>query len=80
MVSCVGSKEEQEKKCYAEEGKAAAVTLRLTEPWGHKGYRVVIADAWFGGLLTAFALFLRGLFCIVNAKQDQAFVQEGALG
>jgi hypothetical protein len=66
----VESKEEQGKKRYAEEGKSAAVTLRLTEPWHHKGPRVVIADAWFGGLLTAFALFVRGLFCIVNFKQQ----------
>jgi hypothetical protein len=39
--------------------KAAAVTLRLTEPWHDKGPRIVLA---------VFALLLRGLFCIVNVK------------
>jgi hypothetical protein len=52
----------------AEEGKSAAVTLRLAEPWHDKCPRIVLADAWFGGLLTVFALLLRGLFCIVNVK------------
>jgi hypothetical protein len=64
----VESRQEQEQKRYVEEGKSAAVTLRLTEPWHHKGPRVVLADAWFGGILTAVALLLRGLFCIVNVK------------
>jgi hypothetical protein len=64
----VEARQEQAQKRYVEEGKSAVVTLRLTEPWHHKGPRVVLADAWFGGLLTAVALLLRGLFCVVNVK------------
>jgi hypothetical protein len=64
----VESQDEQARKRYAEEGKSAAVTLRLTEPWHDKVPRIFLADAWFGGLLTAFALLLRGLFCIFNVK------------
>jgi hypothetical protein len=64
----VEARQEQAQKRYVEEGKSAAFTLRLKEPWHHKGPRVVLADAWFGGLLTAVALLLRGLFCIVNVK------------
>jgi hypothetical protein len=44
------------------------VTLRLTEPWHNKAPCVVIADAWFGGVPTAFALMQRGLFSITNVK------------
>jgi hypothetical protein len=64
----VESQDEQARKRYAQEGKSAAVTFRLTEPWHDKGPRIVLPDAWFCGLFTAFALLLRGLFCIVNVK------------
>jgi hypothetical protein len=41
----VEARSEQQQKRYADEGLAAAVTLRLTEPWHSKGPRVLIADA-----------------------------------
>jgi hypothetical protein len=44
------------------------VTLLLTEPWHNKAPRIVIADAWFGGVPTAFALMQRGRFSITNVK------------
>jgi hypothetical protein len=64
----VESKEQQGLKRYSEEGKAAAVTLRLTEPWHHKSARIVIADSWFGGMPTAWGLMQRGLYSILNVK------------
>jgi hypothetical protein len=51
---------EQEYKRYADEGRAAAVCLRLTEPWHNQVPRVLIADAWFGGVPTAVGLIRRG--------------------
>jgi hypothetical protein len=64
----VGGKAEQVLKRYTEEGLAPVVTLRLTEPWHNKAPCIVIADAWFGGVSTAFALMQRGLFSITNVK------------
>jgi hypothetical protein len=52
----VESKEQQGLKRYSEEGKAAAVTLRLTEPWHNKAARIVIAESWFGSMPTAWGL------------------------
>jgi hypothetical protein len=53
---------------YVDKGKATAVMLRLTEAWHHKGPRLVLADAWFGGVPTAVALFERGILSITNVK------------
>jgi len=64
----VESKEQQGLKRYAEEGRAAAVCLRLTEPWHNQIPRTLLADAWFGGLLTSVGLMRRGLFSITNVK------------
>jgi hypothetical protein len=64
----VEGKAEQVLKRYAEEGLAPAMTLRLTEPWHNEAPRIVIADAWFGGVPTAFALMQRGLFSIASVK------------
>jgi hypothetical protein len=57
----VEGKAEQVLKRYAEEGLAPAVTLRLTEPWHNKATCIIIADTWFGGVPTAFAL-MHGAF------------------
>jgi hypothetical protein len=70
----VESQDEQAQKRYVDEGKAAAVTLRLTEPWHNKGPRIIIADAWFGGLPTAWSLMKRNLFSICNVKTHTKFV------
>jgi hypothetical protein len=59
---------EQEIKRYAEEGRSAAVCLRLTEPWHNHAPRILIADAWFGGMLTAVSLLQRNIYCITNVK------------
>jgi hypothetical protein len=64
----VESKEQQGLKRYSEEGKAAAITLRLTEPWYNNFDRIVIADSWFGGMSTAWGLMQRGLCGILNVK------------
>jgi hypothetical protein len=64
----VEQRQEQLMKAYAEEGLAAAVTLRLCEPWHNKAPRIIIADAWFGGLPTSYALLQRGLYSITNVK------------
>jgi hypothetical protein len=64
----VESKEEQSLKRYVEEGRAAGVCLRLTEPWHNQGPRLLIADAWFGGVPTSYALWQRGWFKITNVK------------
>jgi hypothetical protein len=59
---------EQSQKRYSNIGKAAAVTLRLTEPWHNQGPRVVIADSWFGGLPTSVALIEKRLHSVCNVK------------
>jgi hypothetical protein len=62
-----GSKEEQSLKRYVEEGRAAGVCLRLTEPWHNQGPRLLITDAWFG-VPTSYALWQRGWFSITNVN------------
>jgi hypothetical protein len=64
----VESNEVQEQKRYADEGRAAAVCLRLTEPWHDQIPRILIADAWFGGVPTAVGLVCREWYCITNVK------------
>jgi hypothetical protein len=75
----VESKVEQGLKRYCDEGKSAAVTLRLTEPWHNQGARIVIADAWFGSLPASWALMKRGLFSILNIKTQTKFFCKDAL-
>jgi hypothetical protein len=68
----VESKVEQGLKKYCDEGKSAAVILRLTEPWHNQGARIVIADSWFGSLPASWALMKRGLFSILNIKPSSS--------
>jgi hypothetical protein len=56
----VEGKGEQKKTRYTDEGRAAAVCLRLTEPWHNQVPRMLIADAWFGGAPTAVQLIHPG--------------------
>jgi hypothetical protein len=58
MVAMVFVQASTEKaiKHYAEEGRFAAVCLRLTEPWHNKAPHKLIEGAWFGGIPTAFFL------------------------
>jgi hypothetical protein len=73
----VERKDEQDLKRYVNEGKSTAVTLRLTEPWHNQGPRLVLADAWFGSLPASWALMKRGLFSILNVKnQTKHFCKE----
>jgi hypothetical protein len=44
------------------------VCLRLTEPWHNHAPCIIIADAWFGGMLTAVSLLQRNIYCITNVK------------
>jgi hypothetical protein len=67
-VEFVKSKEQQVLKRYSVEGRAAAVCLRLTEPWHMASPRTLLADAWFGGVPTSVGLMRRGLFSITNVK------------
>jgi hypothetical protein len=64
----VEGKGEQKKMRYTDEGRAAAVCLRLTEPWHNQVPRMLIADAWFGGAPTAVQLIHRVWYCITNVK------------
>jgi hypothetical protein len=64
----VEGKVEQGVKRYAEEGRAAAVCLRLTETWQNDIPHCLLADAWFGGLPTSVGLVRRGFFSIINVK------------
>jgi hypothetical protein len=64
---------DQAQKRHSEEGKAAAVALRLTKHLHNKGPRIVLADAWFGGMLTSFALMKRDLHSIVNVKTQTKY-------
>jgi hypothetical protein len=63
----VESAQQQARKSFVDEGKSAAVCLRLTEPWHHSPHQL-FADAWFGGMPTAFSLLKRGFFSITNVK------------
>lgn len=66
-------KEEQSLKSYVTEyGKAPATTVRLVQHWAGAGRRVVIADAYFGSLRTAYALKRIGFDCICNVKGSTA--------
>jgi hypothetical protein len=69
----VESKERQGSRRYAEEGKAAAVALRLIEPWHNSAARIVIANSWFGGMPTAWGLMQRGPYSILNAKTNMKY-------
>jgi hypothetical protein len=53
---------------YAEEGLSAAVCLRLTEAGNNKAPRLLLADAWFGGVPSAFPLAKRDCYSIMNVK------------
>jgi hypothetical protein len=64
----VESSEQQGLKRFAEEGRSAAVCLRLTEAWHNKVPRLLLADAWFGGVPSAFALAKRDIYRIMNVK------------
>jgi hypothetical protein len=66
-MELVESAQQQARKSFVDEGKSAAVCLRLTEPWHHSPHQL-FADAWFGGMLTAFSLLKRGFFSISNVK------------
>jgi hypothetical protein len=68
----VEGKAEQVLKRYAEEGLAPAVTPGLTEPWHNKAPRIVIADAWFVGVPSAFALMQWGI--LANVKTHTKYV------
>jgi hypothetical protein len=48
-------------------GKATGCTLRLTQPWHNSG-RIVVGDSWFGRVVCAVALWMYGLFCVLNVK------------
>ena len=47
--------------------KAVALTLRLSEPWHGRG-KVFICDSWFGSVICAIALWMHGVFSIMNVK------------
>ena len=47
--------------------KSVALTLRMTEKWHGHG-KVLIADSWFGSVNCALALWLHGVFAIMNVK------------
>jgi hypothetical protein len=64
----VEAAQQQAQKCFAEEGKSAAVCLRLTAPWHNSRPHLLIADAWFGGMPTAVGMLKRGFFSITNVK------------
>jgi hypothetical protein len=64
-IEFVEGKVEQGVKRYAAEGRAAAVCLRLTEPWHNDIPRTLPA---FNGLLTSVGLMRRGFFSITNVK------------
>ncbi len=65
----VKEKEVMQSYKYREQwGHTTATTLRLTEPyWGKK--KILIADAWFGGLRCCYALLaLGGIRSVMNVK------------
>jgi hypothetical protein len=77
----VEGRDEQAIKRYAEEGRSAAVCLRLTEHWHNKVPRILIADAWFGGVPTAFSLMQRNIYSVTNVKtQTKYFCKQGLWG
>jgi hypothetical protein len=60
--------EQQGHEQYANLGRAAACTLRLTKPWHNERPCILLADAWLSGMPTSFALMQKGLYSVVNVK------------
>jgi hypothetical protein len=57
-----------EKAEYCDQyGKSVALCLRMTKKFYGQG-KVVIADSWFGSVVSAVALYLKGVFCVMNVK------------
>jgi hypothetical protein len=49
----------------------------MTAPWHSSRPHQLLADAWFGGMPTAFSLVKRGFFSITNAKlQNKHFCKK----
>ncbi len=64
---CEGQTIMREKEFTKEWGQTCATTLRLVKPWYGTG-KIVIADAWFGSLRTAYNLLKRDLYSVMNVK------------
>ena len=68
---CEGKDVEDTKVYVGEWGKHTAATLRLTEPYWHKG-KVVVADSWFGSYRNACAHLTKGTYVVMNVKRNTA--------
>ena len=53
---------------WAEHGKAAACTVRVTQPYHGGARRLIFADSWFGSIPNALLLFKYDLESICNIK------------
>jgi hypothetical protein len=66
-----GAEVDAKKEFREEWGATTACTLRLVKDWFGSG-RVVIGDAWFGSYKTCVALLQRGLYAVMNLKNNSA--------
>lgn len=66
---CEGAEVDGKKEFVKEYGSTAATTLRIVKEYFGSG-RVVVADAWFGSYKLAYALRDRGIFSVMNVKNN----------
>jgi hypothetical protein len=69
----------QAQKQYADEGKAAAVILGLTEHWHNQMPRTILMDSWFASMPTVVSLLKRGFHSIGNVKTQTKYFRKKEL-
>lgn len=62
---------EQSAKLWLELGKAAACTVRVTQPYHGGSRRLIFADSWFGSIPNALLPFKDNLESICNIKNTR---------
>ncbi|CAG8688987.1 4091_t:CDS:2, partial [Gigaspora margarita] len=60
--------EHSSKKKFSEYLATIATMLRLTEPWFNSG-RTIIADSWFGSVVSSVTLYKHGFYSILQLKK-----------
>ncbi len=66
-----GARVDSHKEFREEWGATTACTLKLVKEWFETG-RVVVGDAWFGSYKTCVALLQKGLYSVMNLKNNSA--------
>ena len=64
-----GAEIDRKKEFTDQYGATTATTLRLCKPWWGSG-RTLVGDAWFGSYKCAYQLLERGVFSVMNVKNN----------